>query len=125
GRVGDHLEGRLADGLLVRRKPGHGSRHRRDAEHRLLRDDEPGAPAHHLGKVAGGAVAESDTYRQLHRERCDHAAYRTDGTENRRGVPCAIADPPLSPLSPDFAETRDALHRLAVYVISPAQRIAT
>lgn len=27
------------------------------------------------------------------------------------------------PLPPDFAETRDELHRLAVYVISPAQRL--
>ncbi len=31
--------------------------------------------------------------------------------------------PPLAPLPPDFAETRDELHRLAVYVISPAQRL--
>jgi ABC-type uncharacterized transport system permease subunit len=31
--------------------------------------------------------------------------------------------PPLAPLPPDFAETRDGLHRLAVYVISPAQRL--
>jgi hypothetical protein len=30
----------------------------------------------------------------------------------------------LRPLSPGFAGTRDALHRLAVYVISPAQRLA-
>ena len=30
----------------------------------------------------------------------------------------------LPPLPPAFAETRDALHRLAVYVISPAQRLA-
>ena len=30
----------------------------------------------------------------------------------------------LAPLPPRFAETRDALHRLAVYVISPAQRLA-
>ena len=29
----------------------------------------------------------------------------------------------LSPLPAKFAETRDALHRLAVYVISPAQRL--
>ena len=29
----------------------------------------------------------------------------------------------LSPLPAEFAETRDALHRLAVYVISPAQRL--
>ncbi len=32
---------------------------------------------------------------------------------------------PAHPLSPMYAETRDALHRLAVYVISPAQRLAT
>lgn len=32
--------------------------------------------------------------------------------------------PALAPLPPDFAATRDALHRLAVYVISPAQRLA-
>lgn len=31
----------------------------------------------------------------------------------------------LAPLSPSYAVTRDALHRLAVYVIAPAQRIAT
>jgi hypothetical protein len=31
----------------------------------------------------------------------------------------------IGPLPPTFAETRDALHRLAVYVISPAQRLAT
>jgi hypothetical protein len=30
----------------------------------------------------------------------------------------------LAPLPGTFAETRDALHRLAVYVISPAQRLA-
>jgi hypothetical protein len=30
---------------------------------------------------------------------------------------------PPEPLPPAFAETRDALHRLAVYVISPAQRL--
>jgi hypothetical protein len=30
----------------------------------------------------------------------------------------------LAPLPETFAETRDALHRLAVYVISPAQRLA-
>lgn len=30
----------------------------------------------------------------------------------------------LAPLPATFAETRDALHRLAVYVISPAQRLA-
>jgi hypothetical protein len=30
--------------------------------------------------------------------------------------------PALTPLHPEFATTRDALHRLAVYVISPAQR---
>jgi hypothetical protein len=29
----------------------------------------------------------------------------------------------MRPLSPAFGETRDALHRLAVYVISPAQRL--
>jgi hypothetical protein len=29
----------------------------------------------------------------------------------------------LAPLPETFAETRDALHRLAVYVISPAQRL--
>jgi hypothetical protein len=29
---------------------------------------------------------------------------------------------PLQPLPPSYATTRDALHRLAVYVISPAQR---
>jgi hypothetical protein len=32
--------------------------------------------------------------------------------------------PALPPLPPGFAETRDELHRLAVYVISPAQRLA-
>jgi hypothetical protein len=31
----------------------------------------------------------------------------------------------LAPLSPAYAATRDALHRLAVYVIAPAQRIAS
>ena len=31
---------------------------------------------------------------------------------------------PLSPLPPRFAQTRDELHRLAVYVISPAQRLS-
>lgn len=31
--------------------------------------------------------------------------------------------PALPPLDPGFASTRDALHRLAVYVISPAQRL--
>ena len=30
---------------------------------------------------------------------------------------------PLRPLPPSYATTRDALHRLAVYVISPAQRL--
>ena len=30
----------------------------------------------------------------------------------------------LAPLPADFASTRDALHRLAVYVIAPAQRLA-
>ena len=30
---------------------------------------------------------------------------------------------PLDPLPPSYATTRDALHRLAVYVISPAQRL--
>jgi hypothetical protein len=30
---------------------------------------------------------------------------------------------PLQPLPPSYATTRDALHRLAVYVISPAQRL--
>ena len=29
----------------------------------------------------------------------------------------------LGPLPPEFATTRDALHRLAVYVVSPAQRL--
>lgn len=30
---------------------------------------------------------------------------------------------PVQPLPPSYATTRDALHRLAVYVISPAQRV--
>jgi hypothetical protein len=34
-----------------------------------------------------------------------------------------VSEPELPPLPPRFAETRDALHRLAVYVISPAQRL--
>jgi hypothetical protein len=36
-----------------------------------------------------------------------------------------MADAGLAPLSPAYAATRDALHRLAVYVIAPAQRIAS
>lgn len=36
-----------------------------------------------------------------------------------------MADVGLAPLSPSYAATRDALHRLAVYVIAPAQRIAS
>ncbi|HEY0390016.1 MAG TPA: hypothetical protein VGC71_16365 [Gaiellales bacterium] len=36
-----------------------------------------------------------------------------------------MASAPTAPLSPAFATTRDALHRLAVYVVSPAQRLAT
>ncbi|MEW6583702.1 MAG: hypothetical protein AB1416_13180, partial [Actinomycetota bacterium] len=30
----------------------------------------------------------------------------------------------IGPLPPSYPSTRDALHRLAVYVVSPAQRLA-
>ena len=50
-----------------------------------------------------------------------HARSRA-GPANRSGVG-GMSTTTLAPLPEAFAETRDALHRLAVYVLAPAQRL--